>query len=138
MWRTLRCGIHQIWRQEGIRGLYRGQVPSLMKSLPAISIGTVQYDPFPFPTSAFDSACPSLSWQIVLFVSRACLGNCARSSTIFYLGIEILKKERFPIYLGIYEIPNKESGGWLFWLFCILFPLLCSGTCRLRDVRAHS
>ena len=29
----------QIWEHEGIRGLYRGQVPSLMKSLPAISIG---------------------------------------------------------------------------------------------------
>jgi solute carrier family 25 phosphate transporter 23/24/25/41 len=36
--------LFQIWQHEGLRGLYRGQVPSLMKSLPAISIGYVTFE----------------------------------------------------------------------------------------------
>jgi solute carrier family 25 phosphate transporter 23/24/25/41 len=42
----------QIWQHEGIRGLYRGQVPSLMKSLPAISIG---YGTFEATRNVLDS-----------------------------------------------------------------------------------
>jgi solute carrier family 25 phosphate transporter 23/24/25/41 len=42
----------QIWQHEGMRGLYRGQVPSLMKSLPAISIG---YGTFEATRNVLDS-----------------------------------------------------------------------------------
>ncbi len=33
-----------IFREEGIRGLYRGQVPSLLKTIPSVSIGYAVYD----------------------------------------------------------------------------------------------
>ena len=42
----------QIWQHEGMRGLYRGQVPSLMKSRPAISIG---YGTFEATRNVLDS-----------------------------------------------------------------------------------
>ena len=33
-----------IFREEGIRGLYRGQIPGLMKTIPSVSIGYAVYD----------------------------------------------------------------------------------------------
>jgi solute carrier family 25 phosphate transporter 23/24/25/41 len=34
----------QIWKNEGIRGLYRGLLPNIMKSVPAVSISYVVYE----------------------------------------------------------------------------------------------
>ena len=42
----------QIWRRDGLRGLYRGQVPSLMKTVPAISIG---YGTFEFTRNVLEA-----------------------------------------------------------------------------------
>ena len=34
----------QIWKNEGVRGLYRGLLPNIMKSVPAVSISYVVYE----------------------------------------------------------------------------------------------
>ena len=41
---TVRILVSNIWKADGVRGLYRGIIPNFMKVIPAVSISYVVYE----------------------------------------------------------------------------------------------